>query len=382
LHALTTRRRPRPHHSLARSNKVLQAARCDEGFTLRDLMRPDRTRVLRILSALINLQKFRADKLAWYEELEARKTDLAAKKAAVLARQEEVRARIAQEHEARVAEQPAIDAVTAQRRELQEQLQRLRARDEAARAATSAQRQDILAVREAKKELQLQLEAAREEVEARRAQVVASPARLKAEIVTLETLVEQEQRAVDELDAQKRVLSRQLEVVAKAEKDVNKALLLMGEAEAEAKKLKLVIKDEKQRKVESEAVGAEVEALRAQAENALAHRRRAEDKLREARDCSAQRCAALARAIDVTRREAADFGEELKAAVDSRRAAEAEKMRLERQQSALTARHSQEVAEMIGTMKHFAASVASYDAGLLSQLAGVEAVEIAPPGRS
>ena len=38
-------------------------------------------------------------------------------------------------------------------------------------------------------------------------------------------------------------------------------------------------------------------------------------------------------------------------------------------------------AEMIGTMKHFAASVASYDAGLLGQLAGVEAVEVAP-GRS
>ena len=99
---------------------MLQAARCDEGFTLRDLMRPDRTRVLRILSALINLQKFRADKLAWYEELEARKTDLAAKKAAVLARQEEVRARIAQEHEARVAEQPAIDAVHAAEREERE----------------------------------------------------------------------------------------------------------------------------------------------------------------------------------------------------------------------------------------------------------------------
>ena len=357
---------------------MLRAARCDEGFRLRDLMRPERTRVLRILSALINLQKFRADKLAWYEELEARKTELAQKKAAILARQEEVRQRIAQEQAVRAAEQPAIDAVTAQRRELQEQLARLRARDEAARAATSTQRQEILAVREAKKELLLQLEAVKEETEARRAQIVSSPARLKAEIVTLEALVDQEQRAVDELDGAKRVLSRQLEVVAKAEKDVNKALLLMGEAEAEAKKLKLVIKDEKQRKVEAEAVATEVEALRGQAEHALAHRRRAEDRLRETREALAQRSAAQARAIDVTRREDADFGEELKAAVDARRAAEAEKMRLERQQSALTARHTQEVAEMISTMKHFAAAVAAHDSGLLASLAAVEAVEVAP----
>ena len=40
---------------------------------MHDLMKPDRSRVLRILSALINFQKFKRDKLAWYEELEAKK---------------------------------------------------------------------------------------------------------------------------------------------------------------------------------------------------------------------------------------------------------------------------------------------------------------------
>ncbi len=64
---------PTSSHPPPCSNKVLQAARCDEGFTLHDLMKPDRSRVLRILSALINFQKFKRDKLAWYEELEAKK---------------------------------------------------------------------------------------------------------------------------------------------------------------------------------------------------------------------------------------------------------------------------------------------------------------------
>jgi hypothetical protein len=36
-------------------------------------MRPERPRVLRLLSALINLQKFKAEKLAWYAALEEKK---------------------------------------------------------------------------------------------------------------------------------------------------------------------------------------------------------------------------------------------------------------------------------------------------------------------
>jgi hypothetical protein len=52
---------------------VLIAARCTEGFTLHDLMKPDRSRVLRLLSALINLQMFKKEKAEWYEELQAKK---------------------------------------------------------------------------------------------------------------------------------------------------------------------------------------------------------------------------------------------------------------------------------------------------------------------
>ncbi len=52
---------------------MLAAARCDEGFSLRDLMKPERVRVLRVLSALINLQKFKVEKLVWYTEQEGKK---------------------------------------------------------------------------------------------------------------------------------------------------------------------------------------------------------------------------------------------------------------------------------------------------------------------
>jgi hypothetical protein len=36
-------------------------------------MKPERVRVLRVLSALINLQKFKVEKLVWYTEQEGKK---------------------------------------------------------------------------------------------------------------------------------------------------------------------------------------------------------------------------------------------------------------------------------------------------------------------
>jgi hypothetical protein len=36
-------------------------------------MKPERARVLRVLSALINLQKFKVEKLVWYNEQQEKK---------------------------------------------------------------------------------------------------------------------------------------------------------------------------------------------------------------------------------------------------------------------------------------------------------------------
>ena len=60
-------------HFIRNMNKVLASARCDEGLSLRDLIKPERARVLRVLSALVNLQKFKVEKLIWYREQEEKK---------------------------------------------------------------------------------------------------------------------------------------------------------------------------------------------------------------------------------------------------------------------------------------------------------------------
>ncbi len=137
------------------------------------------------------------------------------------------------------------------------------------------------------------------------------------------------------------------------------------------------MKDEKQRKAEAEAITGEVEGLRGQLEHALAARKRAEEKLKEVTETYTQRLSAQARAIDVTRRETSELNEEIKAAIDARRAADAQKVQLERQQDAYTAKHSTEVAEMIATMKHFSASVTGYNGSLIQSLNTIDTVPFA-----
>ncbi len=141
-------------------------------------------------------------------------------------------------------------------------------------------------------------------------------------------------------------------------------------------KLKRVQKEEKQRKCEAEAVAAEVEALRAQLESALAAKRRVEEKGAEARAAGEARLAAAARELEATQREAADYNEDLKASVDARRAAEAEKMRLERRKESLISAHSSEVAEMVNSLKRLQGSLVTYDAGVLAGLAVVEGLPL------
>jgi chromosome segregation ATPase len=280
----------------------------------------------------------------------------------------------------RAAEQPAIDQVTAQRKALKEELDKLMAKNEATRAAASADRDACAALREARRDLVAQTEAVKAEVEARRAQIVGSPWRLKNELAALETAVDSEQRAADDLDTHKRLIMRQVEIVAKADKDVVKALALMAEAEVEVKKVKNIMKDEKQRKAEAEAVGGDVDALRAQVEHAAAQRKRAEDRLAEVRESYAQKIAALNRAIDATRRESAELTDDVKAAADTRRAAEAHKLQLERQQEAATSAHSADVADMVATLKHFTATIGAYNAGLVQSLAAIEATPLRVDG--
>lgn len=419
---------PHHHHHTAGSNKVLSAARCDEGLTLRDVMKPERQRVQRVLSALINLFKFRAEKTDWYESNLAKRDAAAARRAELAAQIEHLQAAIAAEtcvtgrggcgagrggqggggrcaaaapaaailsrapstvhhspppppllslfprRRAREAEQPEVDAVAAATRALEARRDELTAAGAAVRAGAEAIKERVVSLREAAAASGRAAEEVRAALEAKRAQVVSSPAKVKGDVAALAADVDAAQAGADALEAEKRVLARQAQVVAKATKDVAKAVTLMGEAEAEAVKLKRVLRDEKARKAEVEALGAEVEGLRAAAGHADAARRRVEERLAVVRDEGAAQLAGQARALEAVRAAAAALAEEAKAAANARRGAENETMRLEARKEGLIARHSAEVGDVLASVRHLASSVGNFHATLFTNLAAVAAI--------
>ena len=218
-------------HSLIFRNKVLAAARCDEGVSLRDLMKPERARVLRVLSALINLQKFKVEKLVWYKEQEEKKLEVLRRKEAAEGQHSDMRRRAEAEKSLRDAEQPAVASAQTHKRELEGMRNALSSQLEELRTSTKVTKEELLAAREASAGLVQRLGELKAQAEATRAMIVTSPAKVKAEVAGLEENTANEQRALDDLDVRRRIMSKRLEVVAKAEKDILKAMTLMGESE-------------------------------------------------------------------------------------------------------------------------------------------------------
>ncbi len=397
-------------------NKLLDAAHC-EPLTLRDLMRPPPQRTTRVLSALINLQKFKADRLEWYVELENRKMDLLQQKESLLAAHEDVRDRIAALRSLRDSEQPEIDALTAKNATLAAELDRLRLIESTTRASASKTRDDIASLKVHIEEVHAATQATRADTEMKRSQIVSSPLRVKAEVGVLEAAVATEQAVVSQLDADKQMISRQMEIVAKADKDVNKAMTLMAEAEAEAVKLKRIIKDSKAKQETKQAIQGEIAALEEELGHTYEKRKRAEERLHEVREQLNAKLAAQSRQLDATRREAAEYEDDIRAAVETRQSAEREKEALERQvrtgtevadeaarpalsfsfptfspspcfifpfplyhlqKENLISRHAAEVADMVASMKRFSSAVSGYHSSLFASLHSAAAVDLAP----
>lgn len=252
-------------------------------------------------------------------------------KEGILSAHEEVKERIAAVRALRESEQPEIDALTASNAVLAAEVDRLRLAESTARASASKTRDEIAALKTHIEETVAATAATKADTDMKRSQIVSSPLRVKAEVGVLEAAVATEQAVVAQLHADKQTVSRQVEVVAKADKDVTKAMTLMSEAEAEAVKLKRIIKDSKAKSETRAAIAAEAAALEEELSHQTEKRKRAEERLQEVREVLAQKLSAQHRQLEATRREIAEYEEEIRAATETRQAAEREKESLERQ---------------------------------------------------
>lgn len=99
---------------------------------------------------------------------------------------------------------------------------------------TEGQKEEIRGLKEQAAGVHKAADEVQRALEERQSQIVSSPAKVKAEVASLVSIVE---AGAEGCEAEKRVITRQLEVIAKANKDVKKARTLMGEAEVSTTRL-------------------------------------------------------------------------------------------------------------------------------------------------
>lgn len=426
---------------------------------MRDLIKPERARVLRILSALINLQKFKVEKLIWYQNLEMEKVCIhsifsipvigcsrsIARSGATYSSCHGYERKIncySQRYSVgnvrpsncphiarnnlyayeycrlnRQNEQAIIDGVTEDCKKLEAARDELYARIAAKEKENEALKASILGtfahfttwllslfsgalptnllfcpgLREEKAALDHQVLQKREEIELTRAFVVDAPEELMEQEKGAEKQLREETSTLRDIENNNKLLDRQIEVVAKANKDVSKAIQLLEAVEVshysfpflhnrilfctsvqvEASKLKRIIREEKSKREVLDAINLEEKALTSNLDLVLAQKKRAEEKLSEIRKSLEGKIDEQNKALEQIRKEIEDFTNMTREATDARSTSESEYMRLQRKKDALVATHTAEVAEIIESLKRLHSSVEGYHNALYRGMASI-----------
>lgn len=200
-------------------------------FGLRDLHKPEAPRLKRNLSAVINFAKFREEKLEAYtaltEELEAlvaARDRFATEKAALTAE-------LATLRQQREAELPEVEKLYGDRDALVAENQKLN-KDQATLSSNVRKlKQEANTLAEDSNNFRQKISAAKSEEDNLRERVVHSPEKVRARLDEISNAVDMERRALKDAEDRSRDLATKLEGIARAEKEVQRAVSLMTSAE-------------------------------------------------------------------------------------------------------------------------------------------------------
>lgn len=323
-------------------NKLLVAAGVHEGFTLRDLIKPEPARLRRNLSAIINFQKFREEKIEAWAGHGRRTVELEAAKAALEAERRDLESALTREKNLRAMEAPAIADL---------------ARTVAALAETKAD-----------------LEATAGRLTASLAEQKATVAELIDGAATMDAkakLVEDAHAALAATASDAASLQCRSEVVAKATKDVRKTLTLLAELETEVLRLKKVHKEAKAKATAKEEKAAELADAQAAAERLERRVRAAEEKLTEQKHSAYVKQEATQRANQALREELQNSQNELDRARGAQKEAATRIGAIKTDHDRIQAQHNAEMAEMVAAMKNIQRTVADYHTRLFATMADV-----------
>eukprot|EP00854_Cymbomonas_tetramitiformis_P018737 gene18737-22376_t len=234
-------------------------------FALKDLYKPESGRTRRILSAVINFAKFREEKVQAYEELREN-SDATQERYAQLQEAnltlicsgwnvpmfmincldtDQTKAQEVDQLERETAELAAkIAALNKEHTGLTTELESLKATDNELSDKVAKEKSHV--------------DSAHQEAQRLRGQIVQSPDRLQRALTDLSNTVEKDKSAVGDAEKKSRELQTRLDTLSKVERDVQKCVNMMMEADVEMAKHKEISRSIKSAKSKIQANGEEI----------------------------------------------------------------------------------------------------------------------------
>ncbi|KAL6041854.1 kinetochore-associated Ndc80 complex subunit nuf2 [Balamuthia mandrillaris] len=314
---------------LRKMQELMQVAQV-HNFSLRDITRPTYNRTLYLLSAIINVVKFREDCLQKYQSWSARTAEFAYAKAAAIEKNEELHAKLRALHHQREMEEPQVRQLTQEVQELEAEVCKLN-----------------------KHQAQLQVEnVSLKEKAAELADHLS--------IKQMEATVEMEKQNLHQADNRTRELLSRLDSLQRIEKDVLKCTELLRACQIEKEKKKrhkAAIKEGESQITALQNILREIDNQEARLKRQVTATEEKIQKLEESKDAKGE---AAQRMLDevMHQRDAAE--KENKAARSTAEANEEEVKRLKKKMLEVKEEHREEMEAMREQYEQFEVQVHDY----------------------
>jgi len=222
-------------------SKLLRASGVRD-FSMRDLTKPDPVRLRKFLSAVINLAKYREEKLVAYTSLQDRHEELIDERDRLKVENAELERELKRLQDERDAELPEVANVEADVDIVFAENQSLNKQQAALSNQVKALKDEVTTVTDESSELKLMVNTAKATQQDLLSQIVTSPHKIRAVLDDLAGAVQMEQALSQEAEKRARDLATKLDAALKIEKELARVISTMHETDAEIKKKKDVSK--------------------------------------------------------------------------------------------------------------------------------------------
>ncbi|KAJ1625477.1 Nuf2 family-domain-containing protein [Pavlovales sp. CCMP2436] len=202
-------------------------------FTLKDVLYPERARLRRNFSAVINFAKFREDRMERYQDFTNESEGFILQKAALEAENNKLIAEIRAINAQRASEEPRVAELEAENSQLVAHIAELNQQQAGMKEVAQSLKHKWQEIGDQISETKYTLLSAKQENDSLRAQIVPSPEKLKQALTNLAESIEHEKENIGKCHDKLRRHALTSKSLTHAERDVKKVLTLVEETELE-----------------------------------------------------------------------------------------------------------------------------------------------------